>query len=678
MKRFVLFILLVSLSLSLMSQTQVAVNDTVYVNFGDIITINPLLNDYDTGGGDLAIVDNINVPEHFKLLSLNDSIISFKVPDYYLASSVKIRYELESETFNPNALSEIIVMFNKDHIDILEINQISAKIFPQNIQFFDAYYDFEESNFFYPKETETTTIFDMALWIGGKDAEGDLHLAGERFRQVGSDFWSGPLSVDDIVSSDSVVAGQWFRTWKVTRDEVNEHMIHFSDNGYEMPEAILSWPAHGDPIKNQAEFIAPFVDVDQDLEYHPELGDYPFIKGDETIFFVYNDQLEHTETEGLPLGVEIHCMAWGLNQGEENNPYQSTIFYSYKIFNRSSETYSDTYLSLFSDLDLGNSGDDYVGCHVENGNFYVYNGDDFDEDMQNGRPGYGTSIPSQSICVLGGPFLDEDNVDNPLGQCNESVNGAGFGDGVVDNERYGMSSFVYFNNNQSTIFSDPYSAPEFYNFMTGYWKDGSDMCFGGNGHYTVGGDSLFPSRFMFPGDSDPCNWGTGGVDPGVNELWTEEAAGNLPGDRRGVASIGPFTFEAGSVEYLDIALVTAPGDQVKGSKALLQDFIAQIKTDYLKNPDGFGNQHVGIEDGIQTESLLEVYPNPINGNMIHFEIPKSNNVSYKIYNTAGQMVQEASLEAQENQTIQLGNLRSGWYILEVQADSKIFRSKLIK
>ena len=667
MKKFILFSLLFGLSISLMSQTQVAVNDTVYVNFGDIVTINPLLNDYDTEGGELTLIDNFGVPTffQFELISFNDSTVSIKIPDYFLGKLAIVHYYLESDYPIP-VQGSILLIFN-DISNNLEINQVSAGVYPMNIQFWDAYTGLGDNpTYNYPKDAKTSTIFNMGLWMGGKDAEDNLHFAGERYRQVGADFWPGPLSQGNEISSDSVVAGEWLRTWKVSREEVNIHMTEFADPNYIMPEAILNWPAHGDPAKNQAEFIAPFVDVDQDLEYRPELGDYPFIKGDQTIFFVYNDQMEHTETEGLPIGLEIHCMAWGLDH-DENSPYESTIFYSYKIFNRSDETYYDTYLGLYADLDLGYAADDYVGCHVENGNFFVYNGDDYDEDYisEAGTPyadttfGYGSNIPSQSICILGGPFMDEDNLDNPLSNCDEGINGAGFGDGVIDNERIGMSNFIYFNNGGAQHMSDPQNATEYYNYMKGIWKDGSHMSYGGNGHPSSGSDSLFPAKFMFPGESDGCNWGTGGLDPQASQSWTQENAGNPPADVRGATAMGPFTFEAGSVEYLDIALVTAPGDQVKSSKELLQDLIGQIKTDYLVNPEDFGNQHVGIEDGIKKESLLEVYPNPINGNLVHFVLPQANKVSYKIYNTAGQLVQEAALEAQENQSIQVGNLISG-------------------
>ena len=90
--------------------------------------------------------------------------------------------------------------------------------------------------------------------------------------------------------------------------------------------------------------------------------------------------------------------------------------------------------------------------------------------------------------------------------------------------------------------------------LRGIWKDGNKMQYGGNAY--SGSDVVGPAcDFMFPGDTDPCNWGTGGVAPngGYNvngKYWTEETTGNPPGDRRFMQSAGPFTLEAGAVNYI--------------------------------------------------------------------------------------------------------------------------------
>lgn len=677
MKKHLFFLILIALTFTVFAQSKlpVAVNDTVYLNPGEIITINPLVNDYDEDSIPFVIS---SVWDTYYTISYTDSTVTFQAPEYFIyPMHHQFLYVLKNEFQDPAAYGVICFYPKENQIDTLDINQISAPVYPWNTQFYDfILQSYKDGPIFkYPKDEKTSTVFGSALWIGGKDAQDQLHVSAECYSNYGKDFWSGPLTNDGNATIDSLISGQWFRTWKVNREQINYHIQHYNDPNYIMPEAIKTWPAHGDPDLNQDEFIAPFVDVDQDLEYHPDKGDYPFIKGDQTIFFVFNDHTTHSESGGNEMGLEIHCMAWGMDEQRNENPYNSTVFYSYKIFNKSNLDYFDTYLGIFCDLDLGNSTDDYVGCNVENGNFYVYNGDDFDEDdfgIEDTIFGYHEAIPSQSICILSGPFMDNDDLDNPLRECDESINGSGFGDGEVDNERYGMSRFIYFNSGGIFPTTDPYVAPEYYNYMNGIWKDSSSMLFGGSGYGSEG----IEARFMFPGDSDPCNWGTNGIDPGV--LWTEETAGNQPGDRRGVASMGPFTFQAGSVEYLDVAYVTAPANSTKNSKELLQDYISQIKQDYLVDPQKFGNQYTGIESIKQEESFLQVYPNPVEGNYIQFELNEERNAQYQIFNAAGQLIQSGSLPSQKQQRINVGDLNLGWYILEINSGNQVYRSKLIK
>ena len=673
MKKYWLFIFLSFTVFSIYSQevNSVAVNDTVFAKMGETMTVYPLLNDYDPDGDEIIIESAAS--STVTILSFTDSTITFKVPDYSINDKLKIHYNHPDSVYYPPCRADVII--NRIlTIDTLNCNQIKTPIYPQNLQFWDAYFDPSSAYLYkYPHDQETSTIFCQNLWIGGKDANGNLHLAAERYRQNGSDFWSGPLTDDGLAMADSTNAGKWFRTWKVTKTDVIDHITNYSDPSYQMPEAIESWPAHGDI--QQAEFLAPFVDVDSDNEYHPEKGDYPLIKGDESIFFIYNDDLDHGETGGLPLGVEIHCMAWAFEEGNEEESLNSTIFMSYKFINRSLQTYYDTYIGIYTDFDIGAYYDDYVGCDVGNGNFYGYNGRPIDGT---GEPtSYGENPPTQGICILGGPFMDDDDIDNPLGECNEGINGAGFGDGLVDNERFGLTGFVYFNSTGFTPLSDPILAGEYYNYMQGLWRDGSPRVYGGNGHPAAGGDSLFPARFMWPGDSDPCHWGTNGLEPSWDSLWTDKTTGNNPADRKGMGSVGPFTFEAGTVHFLDIALVIAPGNQEVASKDLLQEYIADIKQDYLKNPEEFGNQYLSISENPRKTTQLVVYPNPADGDIIRFELNIEKDAAYFIYNATGQIIENGSLVAQKAHSLNIAHLQSGWYILEVKIDGHVLRAKLI-
>lgn len=122
MKKFILFGFLIALSFNLMGQTLVALPDSVFVNPGDIITINPLLNDYDTEGGELTLTGDIGFPVQlqFELIDLTDSTISFKVPDYYLGKFARITYYVGSEYSAP-IIGEIWI-FSNEMFEILDVN----------------------------------------------------------------------------------------------------------------------------------------------------------------------------------------------------------------------------------------------------------------------------------------------------------------------------------------------------------------------------------------------------------------------------------------------------------------------------------------------------------------------------------------------------------------------------
>jgi hypothetical protein len=64
---------------------------------------------------------------------------------------------------------------------------------------------------------------------------------------------------------------------------------------------------------------------------------------------------------------------------------------------------------------------------------------------------------------------------------------------------------------------------------------------------------------MFPGESDPLHWGTGGVDPNYTTPggWTEENEGNPAEDRRFLQSAGPFTLEPGEFNNITVGAVYA-------------------------------------------------------------------------------------------------------------------------
>ena len=378
-----------------------------------------------------------------------------------------------------------------------------------------------------PAGSGKQTIFQHSLWFGGLDAYDTLHLAAYRFGQVGEDYWAGPLKITDA-SIDLMTALKFHHIWNLTREEIDHFIAHHGEANYEAPEDILTWPAHGE--SDYAQNLAPFVDVDGDGHYNPEAGDYPDIKGNQCLFFIFNDSYgEHTESGGAQLGLEVHAMVYAYD-APDDEALNNTVFIDYQFFNRSANDYHDVYLGLWTDWDIGYTWDDFVGCDVQRNSCFAYNG--LPEDGDGEPNAYGNNPPVQVLTVLAGPYSDA-------------------------NERLSLTGFMY-HSNSSIVNGDPSIPEHYYNYMQGLWKNGQPMRYGGDGYNT--GTIDLPCKYMFPGDSDPDNIGTNGVQPEgyvINGVyWTEEQCGNTPYDRRGLASVGPFSLPAGGMQELNYAMIT--------------------------------------------------------------------------------------------------------------------------
>ena len=483
----------------------------------------------------------------------------------------------------------------------LNLNNVRARINTGGDMWWDL---IGTSKYEIPKGSGKTCMFAGALWIGGVDANGQLKVAALRYRQSGNDYWPGPLTTDGTASVDAATCQQYDKHFVITRAEVDEFISHctgangafVSSPGYIIPNSITQWPAHGDISKKQSFYLAPFYDANGDGIYNPSDGDYPYydvtnalcpsnpgnignlpkptmegngilvdqvLKGDQTLWWVFNDKGNvHTESKGAPIGLEIRAQAFCFSTNDEIN---NMTFYSYEIINRSTYRLTDTYFSQWVDPDVGYANDDYVGCDVARGLGYQYNGTEVDGT---GQPwAYGAQPPAIGVDFFQGPYMDPDGIDNPKydqnGQqiCDVSINGVNFGNGIVDDERFGMRRFVYHNNSGGLdAMTDPVIAIDYYNFLRGIWKDGTQMLYGGNAH--TGAGAYGPQcDFMFPGDTDPCNWGTGGQPPNGPTYWTEVTAGNQPGDRRFMQSAGPFTLESGAVNYITVGVPWARASQ---------------------------------------------------------------------------------------------------------------------
>jgi hypothetical protein len=514
-----------------------------------------------TPDGDSLNLFSVGPPSaYFGSRSFTDSTITY-VPSIYAHGPVSIQYRLY-DYINPALITASLVIYVENPCrDTLNINNVSALINSYGNQFWNAP---DGNHFVVPKSGNNSSLFNFSMWIAGADVNGHFYLAAERYRMSGQDFYSGPFSI--VTPPDFVK--KWSRVWKLRRSEIEYHKSHWWLNGYTPIEAIATWPGNGNPQYGQMDTLAPYKDVDGNGLYNPMKGDYPVIRGDMAVFSIYNDYTGlHTETQGTPIHLEVHSMAYAFDC-QEDSALWNTVFLHLDLYNRAPFNYLDCAVGFFIDGDLGSAWDDYVSTDVSRGSINFYNGTDFDGTPA--FPGYGQHPPAQSFTLLAGPYMDPDGEDNPKYDslshepCDLSINGFGFGNTFRDDERLGMMGSRYFTNGATGPTTDPQTAAEYVGYLKGHWLDGEPCRYGGNGHPSNGGNGPI-SNFMFPALSDPCDWGTNGIQPagyttgagGSGPAWTENLAGNAPGDRRGIAIVGPFTFPAQQMHPVDIAFVNA-------------------------------------------------------------------------------------------------------------------------
>ena len=451
----------------------------------------------------------------------------------------------------------------------------------------------DKGSYFVPKEGGVSVVYGGALWLAGISPDQQLKLAAARYRNNGNDFWPGPLTNDGTAEVDEATCAAYDQFSITERQDAMRHRQYFDcaadptcdldtefPDGYSIPTYFFDYPAHGNVALRQDYYLAPFYDYDGDGNYDPTLGDYPWydflqeidcgnrrredqvpLYGDQTYYWIFNDKGNvHTESLGEPIGMEIRAQSFAFSTNDEIN---NMTFCNYVLINQGTQTLTNTYFSQWVDCDLGGHVDDYVGCDVQRGLGYAYNGDAFDEATSYSI-GYGEQPPAMGIDFFEGPYQDSDGVDNPLTEVfADAVDslgipyrgiGIGYGDGVVDNERYGMRKFLYYNWS-SGIDGQPSQSVHYYNYMRGFWKNGQRMAYGGNGITESSGANLdIAADYMYPGDTDPYQWGTVGQEV---EPWTEQTAGNPAGDRLFLQSAGPFTLEPGDFNNITVGMVWA-------------------------------------------------------------------------------------------------------------------------
>jgi hypothetical protein len=223
----------------------------------------------------------------------------------------------------------------------------------------------------WPQDNHTYSIYASGLWYAGKVGD-DLRCATAEY---GPEMVPGPYGTNSSDPNSKI--------WKVNKSDLADPLASYD---------FQNWPvADG----------APWVDNDGDGVYSPlPLGaDHPEFIGDQVIWFVRNDgdAVAHTIFQTLPLGIEVQTTIFGFDRPDD---FGNMMFVKELIINKGDNTINDMYVGLWSDPDLGDAGDDFVGCDTTLGLGFCWN-DGVDADYAS----YSGGTPAVGYDFFQGPIV---------------------------------------------------------------------------------------------------------------------------------------------------------------------------------------------------------------------------------------------------------------------------------
>lgn len=420
-------------------------------------------------------------------------------------------------TFNKGSVGSCTVGNAAEYLDI---NNVKGRIFNTGGLFFK-----DTDEYYVPKAALKKPLFASGIWIGGKVGD-ELRVAGTQYRNW--EFWPGPLNDDGSAPADCSLYDD---IYKVSKDDISAY-----ERGGAPTNDLANWPYQlGAPVFNGDGIVGNYDLAGGDRPAFPGQNAQGKGGADQMLWWVMNDVgNQHNASATPPIGLEVRVTAFAFRQaGDVGN----MTFYKYDMTYKGTSPFDDVYMSIFSDPDLGDAGDDYIGADTTLGLGFVWNADN--ADGSGAAPSYGTPPPALGYDFFQGPIVDKD------------------GDGDLDTLK--MTSFVYFNN-CSTAHCDPTTGEERYNYQRARIRDGSQFTIGGAG---VGG--TVPTSFVYPGAI---------TSPGT--FWSENCSVSgtctpiAPNDRRFVMTTGPFRILPGQTQSIVYGIVFAQGSNNIDSVAKLK------------------------------------------------------------------------------------------------------------
>ncbi|HMQ97969.1 MAG TPA: hypothetical protein PKE39_03000 [Ignavibacteria bacterium] len=434
--------------------------------------------------------------------------------------------------------------------NFLQVNNINA-IFRS-----DGYFNYDKITFssgvagmLWPAASSQrlTAIFTTGIYIGAK-VNGDLRLAASMFN---THFSPGNIPVVGQVPGSQVCSDPRLKAYQVN---VNDPSLVSGGTRQKLAggrtytivyDSWASWPV---------DLGAPYVEVNGIPGYQPEFdGDRPGIgnsiaRPDEIIWSVFMDYTNCTNNihfselslpgGTLPMGAEVQQTSFAFLAPGLLNMY----FVKWKIINKSNDVWDSTFTAIACDPDLGNSGDDAVGCDSTQNIGFCYNQDNEDPDYGSAPPAVGFKYLQSPIVYTGDP---NDTAKLPYGN-------------LIGYKSVGLSLFTTFINGLDACLGDPDLAENAYNFM----KYG-EGCANPLINWTTGG----PSKYKYNGNA--CTK-TGWYD-------------SLPGDKRFLQVSGPFVMQSQDTQVIVVGAFIERGSSNNLSVCALLEAGSRVQKFYNSN-----------------------------------------------------------------------------------------------
>jgi hypothetical protein len=217
-------------------------------------------------------------------------------------------------------------------------------------------------------------------------------------------------------------------------------------------------------------------------------------------------------------------------------------FVKWKVINKSNNTWDSTFTAVACDPDLGESGDDAVGCDSTQDIAFCYNFDNEDPDYGAAPPAVGFKYLQSPIVYTGNP---NDTAKLPYGN-------------LVGYRTVGLSLFTTFLNGGNECTGDPDQAVNAYNFMKYGEGCGNPLI-----NWTTGG----PSKYKFNGNA--C----------TKQGWYD----STQGDKRFLQVSGPFVMNSQDTQIICIGAFIERGSNNNQSVCALLDAGARVQKFYNSN-----------------------------------------------------------------------------------------------